>query len=68
MNTTPYKPISRCDKCGRIVHDLFKDGDSLVCCECKYGTPMTPQGHSPASMFTSRPQPINLDTYDKILK
>lgn len=59
--------MNTCQKCNKGAYGgLFKDGDLMVCCKCKYGSPLTPAGYSPQTLFSSQPQPPNLDTYDRM--
>lgn len=63
-----------CEKCGDLAPEgLFRlnatsttpTPPAMVCCKCKYGSPMRPFDHYQKSLFTSRPQPKDLNWYDK---
>lgn len=65
------KAILYCQKCGDGtgpgggLFRLSSDNPIMVCCKCKYGEPMRPESMHPQTLFSSRPQPKDLDWYDK---
>lgn len=62
------KKFPKCAICRSEVFDLFRSGDKMVCCQCKYGASLWKKPASVPTQFSSRQQPIDLQWYDKHLK
>ncbi len=68
---TAKTETNNCGICGaNALEGLFRHGDDMVCCNCKYGEPMRAFTAGVGGIFSvptqcsSRPQPISLDFYD----
>lgn len=57
--------VTGCAECKTKTAHLFRAGDKMVCCQCKYGTSLWQRPVYLPSLCSSRQQPVDLQWYNK---